>query len=155
MRVSFEAVNRFAKLPYLSTIHSAGLDFTSNSDDVYLKPNQIAKIQTGVIVTWDNPNVCLHLAEKSGLALRGVEIKGGVIDYDYRQEVIAIVKNGSDEEICIPHGKSICQGFFREKPMVNSYSVITTTPNGVMVLGEYFPYSLNERQGGFGSTGNV
>lgn len=155
MNVAFELVSTHARAPFFSTMHSAAYDFTSNSDDILLKPNEIAKIHTGVIVTWDNPNVVLELKEKSGLALRGVEIKGGIIDYDYRQEVIAIVKNGSNDSIWIEYGKLICQGVFRERPMVNTHSLVATNQYGTVVLGEYFPYSTNQRTGGFGSTGNI
>lgn len=152
MNVDFELLSSFARAPAKSTTYSAGYDFFSCNDNIVLKPNTIYKLRTGVIVRWTDPNCRLELKGRSSYECLGIELKAGIIDYDYQKEVIVVLKNTSDEEFIINYGDKICQGLFYQSPMVMQYFTTVRQADGV-ITGEYFPHSSNVRTGGFGSTG--
>ena len=54
----------------------------------------------------------MYLLSKSGLALRGITIHGGVIDPDYHQEVKAIVRNATPYPFKVQKGQRIAQAVF-------------------------------------------
>ena len=54
----------------------------------------------------------LFLMSRSGLALKGVTVEGGVIDPDYHQEVKAIIRNNTSHPFKIQRGQRIAQAIF-------------------------------------------
>jgi dUTP pyrophosphatase len=54
----------------------------------------------------------LFLLSRSGLALRGIFVEGGVIDPDYSQEVKAIIKNSTNKQFKVVRGQRIAQAIF-------------------------------------------
>lgn len=50
-----------------------------------------------------------HICERSGLALKGLSVGGGIIDADYRGEIKVILRNSSDMPIRITKGMRIAQ----------------------------------------------
>ena len=58
------------------------------------------------------PGVYLQLQSRSGLALRGVTMVGGVIDSDYRGPTKVILHNSSDQNVIIAKGQRVTSGVF-------------------------------------------
>lgn len=87
----------------------------------------------------------VQLAEKSGKALSGLEIHGGIIDQDYRGrvKVIAKVAHGAPSMV-IPQGKAICQMILHR-----------LEPMSLEEIGpiEYTCGETERGEGGFGSSG--
>lgn len=128
-------------------------------------------VPTGVFSKFSKNLVC-RIEEKSGLALKGLEVKGGVIDADYRKEWGVIVRNpvfiqsfmvdplggpkiDANGEVMISYapvpnwkpfklepGEKVAQFLVLLLPDVHFYSMPTAS----------ITYIDQERTGGFGST---
>lgn len=123
--------------PIRSTQGSAAWDMPSTVT-VTLWPGETVRIPLGIKL--DMPKtMAAMLLSRSGLGTaRDINIKQGVglIDSDYKDELIAVLVNRSDNRYTITEGDRICQLMF--------------TPVLDVDIGETLS---DERQGGFGSTG--
>lgn len=121
------------------TSHSAGVDLPS-SETFELLPNKVRGVKTGVRlqVTGEYPDVYGQLSLRSSWRKRGVTDMGvGVIDIDYKDEIIVLMFNTTMNSIKICAGDRIAQLVF----------VPIQRPVGIPVRLD------QERDGGFGSTG--
>ena len=82
------------------------------------------------------------MAPRSGLAIRhGIDVRGGVIDRDYRGEIKVILFNHGSKQFVINKGDRIAQIIFEkinETPMTTTTTTLTSTTHA---------------DKGFGSTG--
>ena len=75
---------------------------------VGIAPHSTVKIPTGW--AFQPPEgYMIQILQKSGLASHGIVPIGGIIDEDYRGEVVVILLNTTDDEIHICHGDKIAQ----------------------------------------------
>lgn len=135
-----------------STEDAAGFDIIYPYDTpVMLKAYELVKVPVGV-VTQMAENMVGICKEKSGLALKGVELHGGVIDHDYAQEWNAILRYVPPEPslfmeeerrpfIEITKGMKVCQVIFVDLPTLT-------------LIGDGFRLEEVQRAGGLGSTGS-
>jgi dUTP pyrophosphatase len=72
-----------------------------------IEPGDIKRVSLGVKLL-PNKGFGGFLKERSGKALVGLEVKGGVID-QYTGEFFAILKNGGKKNIRIYTGDKVCQ----------------------------------------------
>lgn len=132
-----------AKLPTYGSVEAAGADlYACLEADVTILPGQTAFIPTGFAMAV--PKNCAGLIyARSGMACkRGLAPanKVGVIDSDYRGEIIVALHNHGTVERTVVHGERIAQ--------------MVITP--VLTLAYEIAESLEETargEGGFGSTG--
>lgn len=117
----------------------AGLDLLS-IEDVLLLPGIPTKIRTGVSIEIPTGYVGL-IWDKSSIGSLGIKTLGGVIDSDYRGEVIVTLINLTNTEITFPAKKKIAQ------IVVQKYESIEP------LLVEKLEDSVSRGDGGFGSTG--
>ncbi len=90
-------------LPEVKTEFSAGADLKVKTEkDIVVKPNESAEIHTGVYLEIPKGYVGL-LFVRSSFGKKGLMLKNsvGVIDSDYRGEVIAQVINTSKSDIVL------------------------------------------------------
>lgn len=130
------------KLPKRATSGSAGYDFFAPFD-ITLKPGQTIKIPTGIRVKIDNGWV-LKCYPRSGLGFKyRLQLNNtvGIIDSDYyasdnEGHIFSKITNDTNESksVSIKKGEGFMQGIFVE------YGI---TKND---------YSIDKRNGGFGST---
>ncbi len=140
----WEEVYEKITLPVRATKGSAGYDFFSTID-INLKPGESAKIPTGVRVKIDDGWV-LKLYPRSGMGFKyrlQLDNTVGIIDSDYYNSdneghIFIKITNDSKEGkvIDLKKGQGFAQGIFLE------YGITTDD------------FVENERNGGFGSTGN-
>lgn len=123
-------------IPTYATPHSACFDFYC-PHFVRLTPGEITKIPLGLAL-WpgSRERFILQIKDRSSLALRGLEIKGGIIDVDYEGEIILLMKNTMQWTETIQIKDRVAQGFWTK---------VETAP--------YIPTIETKRAGGFGSTG--
>ena len=133
-----------AKIPANATAGSAGFDLSADIlSPVEIAPGQTVKIPTGLAIQIE-PGYGGFIFARSGLGIKHGIVPGncvGVIDSDYRGEVIVGLHNHSAEPFTIQPGDRIAQ---------------------LVLLRVYTPAvqvceSLEESArgaGGFGSTGN-
>lgn len=88
-----------ATIPTRGSEQAAGYDLYS-TDNAVIKSGTIAKLGTGIAMCIPDGYVGL-IWERSKLASRyGIQVMGGVIDSDYRGEVmISVMNNGNDFEV--------------------------------------------------------
>jgi dUTP pyrophosphatase len=137
--LSFKRLDPSATLPTRGSSHAAGLDLHSIAE-VTLEPQQRALVATGLAASIP-VGYYGRVAPRSGLATRnGLDVMAGVIDADYRGEILCLLYNAGDEKIFLPAQSKICQLIIEK----------IITPSAVWSD----EISETERgSGGFGSTG--
>lgn len=140
--VKIKKLNENAIIPTYGSPYSAGADLYSAMDDVTIAPHTTVLIKTGIALELPMGFAGLIYA-RSGLATkRGLAPanKVGVIDCDYRGEVMVALHNHSDIEQTVSKGERIAQ--------------LVITPYVVADFEEATELSETVRgEGGFGSTG--
>jgi dUTP pyrophosphatase len=129
------------KVPQRGTPYSAGKDLYTPTDVVIL-PHQTVVVKTGVAIQWNNSEYFLKIEDKSSMALKGIFVKGGIVDYDYRKEIGVILYNSTDQEFHLKAGQKCAQYIYMK--------IAFTSTEQVEKLDECVE---SNRNGGFGSTG--
>lgn len=143
IKLRYVKLHEQAKVPSYGTSFSAGADLCACMEQsVEILPGGTAFIKTGLAVEIPNGFVGLVYA-RSGLACKkglAPANKVGVIDSDYRGEIMVALYNHSMEKVIVEPGERIAQ--------------MVITP---YVFAEYEEAEILEStergQGGFGSTG--
>jgi dUTP pyrophosphatase len=139
-RIEFQRLHESATLPTRGSENSAGLDLYS-IDDVTLGPHESMGVRTGLAVSIPK-GFYGRVAPRSGLAARhAIDVLAGVIDSDYRGEIICLIINHSNEPVHLEAGSRIAQLIVE--------AIITPAPAFVDSLEE-----TTRGVGGFGSTGS-
>ncbi len=127
--------------PTHKTLHSAGADLESNQTTT-IRPNKTTLVGTGFSLTHGQRHymggMVFMLAIRSSLALKqGLMLANsiGVIDADYKDEIKVMFFNPTNKPVTIEKGQRIAQLI----PM--------------QYVTGIFPVEENDRNGGFGSTG--
>lgn len=111
-KIKIKKLNQNAVLPSRGTSFSAGLDLSACIEtDVEIKPNETKKIGTGIAIELEQNTVGLVFG-RSGLGVKfGITLANcvGVIDSDYRGEIIVGLHNSSTESYTIKAGERIAQ----------------------------------------------
>jgi dUTP pyrophosphatase len=135
----FKQLDPRAVLPKRGSALAAGLDVFA-IEDLSIAPKQRVMARTGLAVAIP-PGFYGRVAPRSGLAAKsGLDVLSGVIDSDYRGEVICLLYNTGDETINLPAGSKICQLIIEQ--------IITPEAAWATDLDETV-----RGAGGFGSTG--
>lgn len=152
MSIKIKRLTETAKIPTKGSEYAAGFDlYADNFGDfkngkewsLMILPGETVKIKTGVAValpenTWGGIYARSGLATKQGLAPAN---KVGVIDSDYRGEIIVALHNHSGYQQMLHQGDRVAQ----------------------LVIHEFKPYDFEEvdelddtdrGEAGFGSTGS-
>lgn len=143
--VKLKKLNENAIVPKYGTSYAAGADlYACEGKDVTVEPHQTAFIHTGVAIEIPDGLVGLVYA-RSGLASKrslAPANKVGVIDCDYRGEIIVSLHNHSDLPQTIADKERVAQ--------------LVIAPCFVADFEEVGDLSDTDRgQGGFGSTGKL
>ena len=142
--VSVQKLSPDAKLPTYGSLEAAGADlYACLEQPVTIAPGETGWIPTGIAL--EVPKGCAGLIyARSGLACKkGIAPanKVGVIDSDYRGQVVVVLHNHGTEIQIVEHGERIAQ--------------LVITPVLTPVYEEVKELSSSERGvGGFGSTGS-
>ena len=132
-----------AKLPTYGSAEAAGADlYACLESDVTIRPGQTAFIPTGFAMAV--PRGCAGLIyARSGMACKrdlAPANKVGVIDSDYRGEIIVALHNHGREDRTVQHGERIAQ------------MIITPVLTPAYEVADDLS-DTGRGQGGFGSTG--
>ena len=135
----FKQLEPRAVLPKRGSALAAGLD-VCGIEELEIEPKQRVMARTGLAVAIP-PGFYGRVAPRSGLAAKnGLDVLAGVIDSDYRGEIVCVLYNTGDETIKLPGGSKICQLIVEQ--------VITPEATWASDLDE-----TARGAGGFGSTG--
>lgn len=138
-QVEFRRLHPDAVLPAGGTKLAAGLDLVT-PESVTFAPGERKAIPLGFALAI--PDV-LHgrIESRSGLALKGLVVLTGVIDADYRGELMVIMQNFSDKKHEFAAGDRVAQ------------LVLRPTVEVPLTVVESFTTDSERGSGGFGSTG--
>ena len=143
--LQIKLMNPNAKLPARKTAGSAGFDIAAClSGDVVIQPGETRMIGSGLAIALD-PGYAAFIYARSGLGIKRGVIPAncvGVIDSDYRGEIIIGLKNTSGEPFTVSDGDRVAQMVIArcETPELVVCGELGETPRG---------------GGGFGSTGKL
>ena len=142
--LKIKKVRENAKVPFRATSGSAGLDLCAAIDEpVTLKGGATAVIPTGIAIALPSNEYGAFIFPRSGLAVKhgiGLLNSVGVVDSDYRGEIMVGVINQISEEYVIQPGERVAQ--------------MVIMPVSMMPVEEVSELDDTERgEGGFGSTG--
>ncbi len=143
LEIKIKKLNEMAKLPTYGTSYSAGADlYALLEGNIEINPGETYLVHTGIAIEIPDGYVGLVFA-RSGLATKqglAPSNKVGVIDSDYRGEIMVSLYNHSNETRKIEPGERIAQ------LVIVPY--ITASWNLVDELTD-----TERAKGGFGSTG--
>ena len=128
-----------------ATPESAGMDLRAcfAEDEMTIEPGARAAVPSGISVAPGVPGVAGFLYSRSGLgAVKGLVVAQGVgvVDADYRGEIVVWLLNTSDEPFVVHRGDRVAQLVFQP--------VCRLEPHAVEALTE-----TTRGSGGFGHTG--
>jgi dUTP pyrophosphatase len=137
--IGVKLLSKDAKKPEKQTKQSAGYDLYSAEPLIILKQSRCL---CGTHIALEIPKGFYgKIFSRSSLAVKGIDVGAGVIDSDYRGEILVLlVNNSTTKDFTIKKGDRIAQIIFHK------------SPNFKMVLVN----KLRETErgiGGFGSTG--
>ncbi len=144
--VKIKLLREGAKVPEYKSDGAAACDLSSaESGPVTINPGETAVIHTGIAIEAKSTDVVMLIYPRSGLATKhGVTMANtvGVVDEDYRGEIIVPLINNSLEPYTIVPGERIAQMMFTPVYKANfvQSDFLSDTARG---------------EGGFGSTGAV
>lgn len=144
-KVKIKKLNENAVIPTYGTLYSAGADlYACVGESVTIEPGQTYLVKTGVAMEVPEGYAGLiyarsGLASKKGLAPAN---KVGVVDADYRGEVMVPLYNHSNKAAVIENGERIAQ------------LVITPFLTADFVVSDELSDTVRG-EGGFGSTGKA
>lgn len=129
-----------AKMPKFAHESDAGADICSTID-YELKSGEIKAIPTGIQIELQR-GYFVDVRPRSGLALKGITLVNapGTIDADYRDEIKVILMNLAKNKFKIEKGMRIAQLLLRKVEKAEYIEVEKIS-------------KVNDRNGGFGSTG--
>ena len=140
--IKFKKLSENAVIPSYGTEYSAGADLYSNMEDVTINPNETVFIHTDISIEIPVGLVGLIYARSGMACKKGVAPanKVGVIDADYRGEIMVALHNHSNVDQTIESGERIAQ------------LVITPYITGCFHTVDELSDTVRG-EGGFGSTG--
>ena len=142
--VKIKAVRDGAVIPKYATSGSAACDLCACIDgDIVIGVGEIAKVTTGIAISSGRDDVVALVFGRSGLGTKfGITLANsvGVIDSDYRGEIMVSLINRGKEPFTVSNGDRIAQLMF--------------APVYAAAFTEVDSLDETERgEGGFGSTG--
>lgn len=107
--IKFKRLTPAATIPRRATEGSAGFDlYFSESKPVVIPAGMRVTLSTGIACIIPM-GFCGQIWPRSGLASRGIDVLGGLIDCDYRGELKVMLINHSTNMITIDPGERIAQ----------------------------------------------
>ncbi len=107
-QLEFMKLRQSARLPTRGSQFAAGLDLYS-SENVTIPPHKRTVVKTGLSVAIPH-GYYGRVAPRSGLAVNnGLDVLAGVIDSDYRGELMCALINHGDEPIEVTDGMRMAQ----------------------------------------------
>ena len=154
MRLLVKKIDESSFLPTYGSCGAAGFDLYSNVD-ITIPAWSRRIVGTGICVCWTSANrpsspsepfsvlnsdldYYLRLSSRSGLASRhNLDVGAGVIDSDYRGELMVCLINNGNESYNVSRGDRICQGILTRiaRPVPECCSVLPLSDRGSSGFG--------------------
>lgn len=146
MNLQIKLLTPNAAVPIYASEGAAAFDFFVPAGDHHvIAPGYTQKIGAGLAMAIPDGYVMLMFSRSGHGAKHGIRLANcvGVVDSDYRGEIIGAVHNDSSNSFTLPSGERFMQGIIIARPTVT-----------FSILGDGEELSSTARgAGGFGSTG--
>ena len=126
-KLKVKLLHREARLPHQATPNSAGYDIRTITDGQAPSFTRTL-IRTGLSVE-PPPSTYIRIAPRSSLSMQGIDIAGGVVDGDYRGELLVIVVNTTCRPFIFEQGKQIAQIIVEKIHTPKILQVTSLTPS--------------------------
>ena len=138
--VSIQKLVPHAQIPSHGTQGSIGYDVCALST-ITINPGERAKIPTGLALSMPS-SMYMRIADWSSMAVKGLAVKGGVVDSDYSGEIKVILANETKSPLTIQSGSKMAQFIFESAhtPLIQVKQNLSPT---------------TRTKGGFGSTDSI
>lgn len=144
MNVKIKLLHKNASVPTYGSEYSSGADLYACLDEpLVIDPMQRVKIPTGIAIEAERTDIAALIFARSGLSNKhGIALANGVgvVDSDYRGEIIVSAVNLSSEPYTVQNGERIAQLVF-----------VPSIRGDFSVTDELCDTARGD--GGFGSTG--
>ena len=119
--IKIKKLHQDAKIPGLGSTHAAGLDLCT-IEHADIPPGQRALLKTGIAMSIPDGTVGLIWPRSKLAAKLGIDVLAGVVDSDYRGEIMVPLLNTSDRLVELRKGDKcaqiIIQQHFSSLPLV-------------------------------------
>lgn len=144
-----------AKVPTRATEEAAGYDLYAPAD-VSLLPGKVTKVPLGFAIAIPAGHVGL-IKDRSSMGGKGIHVFGGVLDSDYRGELVAVLFNSAGEFMnwggtAIP-SEDRRTVHIAKGDRIAQLVVVPCYQGATQLLGGAEELPPTARIGGFGSTG--
>ncbi len=144
MNVKIKLLHKNASVPMYGSENSCGADLYACIDEpIVIEPMQRVRIPTGIAIECDRNDIAALIFARSGLSSKhGIALANGVgvVDSDYRGEILVSAVNLSGEPYTVQSGERIAQLVF-----------VPSIRGDFSVVDELCDTARGD--GGFGSTG--
>jgi dUTP pyrophosphatase len=136
--LSFKKFHPDAIVPSYAHHNDAGCDLCTPVA-ITAVSRQITKIPLGLGIALPDGYMFM-IYDKSGLASRGLQVVGGIVDAGYRGEIAVLLYNTTDADIAFESGNKVAQGI-----------IVPVVQADFTQIDEFS--ETTRGAGGFGSTG--
>jgi dUTP pyrophosphatase len=144
LNIKVKKINKEAKIPVYATPGSAACDLYACMDaPLIIDPGKCVPIHTGIAIAIPDKRYAAFIYARSGLGIKSGIVPGncvGVIDSDYRGEIIVGLRNHSSVQFTVSPGDRIAQ------------MVLSEVSQAEFVTADELD-DTSRGTGGFGSTG--
>lgn len=144
MELKIKLLNDRVTLPAYATAGAAAMDLTACVEEpITIAPRQLVRVPTGIAIALPSAEYVALVFARSGLGVKhGISLSNGVgvIDSDYRGEIMVGLTNLSDQPYTIQPGDRVAQ-----------LAIMPVTQAHVVQVEELD--ETDRGAGGFGSTG--
>ena len=110
MECVFVKTKNSSLIPTQATTGSCGFDIIS-PQDVLISPHSTTEINLNI--SFKMPKGCYgHISDRSSLAIKNITVLGGIIDSDYRKNLILLLRNLDSKSHTLSKGSKIAQIIF-------------------------------------------
>jgi len=107
MTLHVKLIHQDALIPTRSTSEAAGFDLYA-IEDSEIHPHKLQRFPTGVCLEIPK-GLCGKIFDRSSLAMQQITVLGGIIDSDFRGELIVVLHNLSDKPYVVKKYNRIAQ----------------------------------------------
>lgn len=144
LKVQLKKFHPTAIVPEYKSGMAAAFDLAycdTGEGTILLAPGHTVIIPTGIGIFLNNPDYCLEIWERSGMGVKGIGRRAGLVDADYQGAIGVVLTNHTSDYFPINHGERIAQ------------AKIAPVQRVLFEVVDEFSITTERCSNGFGSTG--
>jgi dUTP pyrophosphatase len=126
MQLNIKLFSTQAKVPQYAYPGDAGMDLYA-AEKCIIPSHSRKLITTDIAIQWrgeDDENYYLRIAPRSGLAVKGIDVGAGVIDFSYCNIIKVLLINNSHDDFHVNIGDRIAQGILEKIRRIAIFNIV-------------------------------